>query len=657
MIGGVIHPRTPYNSVECLAQMIVRVKPIMDKITRKIEKGFGDQILNIIQDIRVQMEDCNEDINSDTLNREISPRVGRSYSLFDAYEILAYKVSMALNDNVVPNFMPYFYVHFEDTVLPYLTVQINEEEFLDDILKRDLKSQNKKLRNFGDLSIPTQLVFIKIERQDSVTTPLKLRQSLDLTEFGGSQYQLFMICNTKNPGTDNSIIMYLSDPKGWITVDPLEINPVNQFTLAKETRHTSIPTIFVGYIQGKSNVELFRPGAPQSIKGSSHGATSFVRQRELERAENVTLERPRTLNINIFDPAKMAVQKMPEVQFRSTDEYKNAIRSLRNNLVAKGNKTSEIYFRKDENSPYEHPPIDIPEENAELIGDITGSLGFLNDYMNMKPISVSLVNLTKPDFYKIKVNFAPFQKVSNVREYVNRCLATALNLPQKNRNIFYWDGEAYQITDDDAKIDFYENKEEAEPLEFYFTTDNKVPDGAHVIRIRFVDVNPAYTATDAPFSFNQIETVDKLVNFAQKKFGFPDIDFFTFQEQGPQLYMFPQMLAKTREGKKLSPMIYFEGVKSPLFAQSALHVHPDTAVLSFVLAENLNPLQLTNDAFRLPFDVAAPYKEVKAKLRRVLEADKLDIIYVVNNGDKVNLADDMVCKSMTKGVFFVKIIE
>lgn len=655
MIGGVLQPRTPYNSVECLTQLVIRIKPIMDKITRKIEKGCQDQLIQIIQDIRTQIEDNVSDISSDAINRETCPRIGRSYSLFDALELLCYKISMALNDNVVPNFMPYFYIHFTDQVVPYLKVKINENEFLDDILKKDLKAGNKTFRNFGEITTPPQLFFIRIEREDQNDTPLKLRETLDLTEFGSTKYQLCMFCNAKQPGRDNSIIMFMKDSKGWFSVDPTEINALPQFTLSKETRHSSTPTILVAYIQGKSNIETFRPGTQQSVQAES--AISFIKKRELERAENVRLDSPRTLNITIFDPAKMAMQKMPEVQFRSTEEYKGAIRSLRNNLIAKGANTAEIYFRQDDTQLFDFPPIEIPEDNGELLGDCTGSNLFVNDFIQTKPIKVNLVNLTKPDFYKFSVNFAPYHKISAVRDYVNRALAGALNLPQKNRYIYYWDGDSYQIADDDQKIDSFSPPDESDCIEFYFTTDGRVPDGAHVLRIRFVEVEPFYQATDAQFSFNTVQTMDALVQFAQKKFQFPDIDFYTFQEQGPRLYVFPSTLGKTREGKKLSPMMLFDGLKSPLFAQNSLKILADTCVLSFVIAEQMNPLKLTNDAFRLAFDVGTTYKEIKPKLFKTLDTDKVDVMYVVNQGDRVPLADKMPAKDLTKGVFFVKILE
>ena len=636
--------------------MLVRIKPIVDKAIRKIERGANNQMLNLIVDLRAQMEDFVDDINPEPLNNEICPKIGRLYTFAEAYELMAYKTAFALNDNVVPGYMPYFYIHLNDGVLPYFRVQVTENDFIDEILKENLKRENKTFQSFGDFSIPPQIIFIKLERPPSnQKMPIRLHELLDLTEFGGEKYEVFCIVQTKQPGRDTNVIMSLLDQKGWIRIDNKEIYVPQDFLLNKEIKNTATPVMYVGYIQGKSAIETFRPG--QSIERSSMSSTmkaaaqAIIQERELNAKNHELLDEPRPLTMRMFDPSSMAVTEIPGISFRSFDEFRNQVKSLKNNMIAKGSTTCQMYYKEEGETEFRDLPTEIPPEGAEVIGDMTGCVGFVNDFFSYETLDVKITCLTKPDFYSINVKFVKYQKVSEIRDFINRALAPTLQLPEKNRYVYYWDGEAYMIADDEKKIASFD------PLEFFFTNDGKPPDGSHVLRMRFVEVSPVYKAIDTQFSHNTIQTIDDLKSFAQRKFMFHDIDFYTFQQSGPRLYVFPPTLGKTHQGKKLNPMMLFEGIESPLFAQEALPIKADTAILNFVIAEEIKQkLKLTNDAFRLDFDLFTPWKEAKVRLLRVLNTKKIDVIYVVNQGDKIPLDDKMPAKDLTKGIFFVKVL-
>ena len=640
MIQGIICPRTQYNGVECLAQMIVRIKPIIEKAQRKLEKGSNSQILNVLFDIRCQMEDRNNSINPDPLNMEICPKVGRSYSFFDAYELMAYKVSMALNDNVIPDFMPYFYIHLQDAVIPYFKVNASETKFLNDILKEDLRKENKKFKNFGDVFLPPQLIFVKIERPGtSPKTKVKVHELLDLTEFGGSTYQLFMVVQTKQPGRSNCLIMSIRDTKGWIRIDNKEVSKYDEFVLTKETSSSATPCIFLGFIQGKSNIDTFRPG--QSVEMSMLSSTAAAQHQNMiaERGmeDNEQFE-PKSVGMKVFNPITMAFEDQPPFMFSSTSEFKKQIKALRGNLEAKGFQDVCISYKEEGETKYNDLGAIIPSSGAEILGNAVGSEDFVNKFIEMKPVEVKITCLTKPDFYTINVQFADTQRISDLREFINEALEKTLSLQECNRPVYYWDGEVYRIADDSKKINEYD------PLEFFFTNDGHPPAGSNVVLIRFLDIKPRYKAFDDQFSFNTHHTVRNVKEFAQDKYGISDIDLFTFDPSAPCLNVFhPRM-----------PMTDLAKVKTPLFAQTKLKLKPDSSVLNFVIADELDPLKIKTDAFRLAFDNFEKWSEISPKVKKALAAKKIDYLYVIKNGQKVQLKDNMQAKELTKGVFFVK---
>lgn len=655
VLGGGIISRTPSNSAQCIAQMIIRIKPVMEKALRFIKKGKAEDILNIIHDLRTQILE-NNDVDGDPFVQAIVQDPSQPYSIFDAYEVLAYKISMAFRNNVLPEYMPLFYIHFsKGEIIPYYTLSVSEPGKISELLINDMRKSKKTFMKFDSLSISSQMFFIKIDRPNTdQSLPITLTESIDLREFGGERYQLFVYFYTKIVGKTNQVVCIIRDKKGWIIVDSEDVYSPDNFMLIAQSNNRSSPVIFVGYIQGSSNIETIRPGAPLTKSGLSKSLLSFgiksadFEESNLDQTDESSHQGTRMLRQKSFDPCNMVFNDLPSLEFESKEDFKSRVGSLQTVMQSKGFESSICYRAPGDRYFVTERPKSIPD-NIEVLADLSLSVDFVNDFMENPPIKVILTMISEKPV-SIAGYFYRSQLISDVRDYINYAVEQVLELVHSDKRHIYYqqDDGLYMIADDSHHINKYPNRH------FFFTPDGEHPYGANVLNIKFVETNPTYSAVIKPVSINTTMTVEDLRDWARCKVGFATIDFYTFREHEPDLYLFPPIPSKNNEGEVLlSPLGCFT-LQTNLFVQHSLSNEHDTAVISYVIVESFEPLVFTGDAFRLAFKTMTKFRKILMKTEKVLQKKIKQYKFVVKK-KKLPVNSDMLAKDLTKGVCFISV--